>query len=67
MAAMAPSRGVIMRPMFERVMATLQLTRLSVAFGAVSDLWFMIVLIWILREQPFDGVVAMWGSSTGLA
>jgi len=50
--------------MFERVMTALQLTRLSVAFGAVSDLWFMIVLAWMLKGAPLDGVVTGWGAGT---
>ena len=53
-----------MRPMFERVMTALQLTRLSVAFGAVSDLWFMIVLAWMLEGTSMDGVVTGWGVGT---
>ncbi|HBZ96625.1 MAG TPA: hypothetical protein DEO57_02130 [Phycisphaerales bacterium] len=63
---MATARGPPMRPMFERVMTTLQLTRISVAFGAVSDLWFMIVLLWMLHEDSFDGVVVEWSGTTGL-
>ena len=55
-----------MRPMFERMMTALQLTRLSVAFGAVSDLWFMIVLVWVLEGASVDGVVLNWGVGTGL-
>lgn len=56
-----------MRPMFERVMTTLQLTRLSVAFGAVSDLWFMIVLIWMLQTYPSGGIGVDWTGSEGLS
>ena len=56
-----------MRPIFERVMTTLQLTRISVAFGAVSDLWFMIVLLWMLQKDSFDGVIVEWSGTTGLA
>ncbi len=55
-----------MRPMFERMMTTLQLTRLSVAFGAVSDLWFMIVLAWMLGGDPSEGIVTGWGAGTAL-
>lgn len=55
-----------MRPMYERLLTTLQLTRLSVGFGAVSDLWFMIVLVWMLEGASVDGIVLDWGVGTGL-
>jgi 4-hydroxybenzoate polyprenyltransferase len=57
-----------MHHMFSRLMTTLQLTRMSVAFGAVSDLWFMIVLAWLIQEVSGPAVVGMWwtGKSVGI-
>ena len=53
-----------MRPMFERIMTTLQLTRMSVAFGAVSDLWFVIVLTWMMEGTTTAGAVTDWGTGS---
>ena len=57
-----------MHHMLSRLMTTLQLTRMSVAFGAVSDLWFMIVLAWLIQEVSGPAVVGMWwtGKSVGI-
>ena len=57
-----------MHHMFSRLMTTLQLTRMSVAFGAVSDLWFMIVLAWLIQEVSGPAVVGLWwtGKSVGI-
>ncbi len=47
-----------MRPMLGRLMTTLQLTRVSITFGAVSDLWFTIVLVWSFSK--WTAVPAVW-------
>lgn len=56
-----------MHHMLGRLMTTLQLTRMSVAFGAVSDLWFTIVLAWLIHEASGPAVAGMWwtGGSVG--
>ena len=49
-----------MRDMLGRLVTTLQLTRVSIAFGAVSDLWFTIVLVWTLTE--WTPTMSIWWS-----
>lgn len=59
-----------MHHMLGRLTTTLQLTRMSVAFGAVSDLWFTIVLAWSIQAVPgvdFDGAWWMEGGAGSLA
>ncbi|MEE3002417.1 MAG: UbiA family prenyltransferase [Planctomycetota bacterium] len=41
-----------MNSMLGRLLTMLQLTRVSIAFGAVSDLWFAVVLAWSIHVIP---------------
>ena len=56
-----------MRDMLGRLLTTLQLTRMSIAFGAVNDLWFTIVLVWMLSTwTPASGPTIWWSDPTML-
>ncbi len=56
-----------MNSMLGRLLTTLQLTRMSIAFGAVSDLWFAVVLAWSIHAVPqLHGATPWWsGDSMG--
>jgi hypothetical protein len=49
-----------MRDMLGRLVTTLQLTRVSITFGAVSDLWFTIVLVWTFTEWTSMPTMSIW-------